>query len=634
MAQSTFDSTKESFHDLLTEAGGGKLQLPDFQRGWVWDDYGIRSLLASISQGFPIGALMMLKTGGEVQFQAHPIEGVPAETVRHDPERLVLDGQQRLTSMFQACCRNQAVETLNDKRRKVRRWYYIDMQEALDPATDREEAIRSLPLERKITRDFGRTTVLDCSTPEKEYENFLFPARLIFSPDEWENGYMEYWDYDKQYIKFFKAFNNQVLDVFKTYHVPVIALHKETSKEAVCLVFEKVNTGGKKLDAFELLTAMYAADGYKLRDDWLGNEHKKIEGRVERLGRYNVLSNLASTDFLQAITLLHTHDLHEEAKKKGITNPKEIPAVSCHRRALLNLPLEAYQKYADKVEHAFKRAAKFLTLQKVFWYKDVPYPTQAVPLAAILVRLGDKWHHQGVRERLAQWYWCGVFGELYGSTTETRFARDFQQVPAWLEGGDLPATITEAYFTPERLHTLRSRNAAAYKGVNALLKLKGGHDLMSGQPIEYGSFWEENIDIHHLFPKDWCKKNGLDSKFYDSIVNKTPLSARTNRIIGGRAPSTYLPRLEKEAGMSPEKLDELLRSHAIDPDSMRRDDFQTFFQTRTEALLKMIEAVVGKPIHRTDTDIEEGEEPDDQGEMAEEVQDTMEYQDPEEEMLA
>ena len=70
--------------------------------------------------------------------------------------------------------------------------------------------------------------------------------------------------------KLFKPFKDEVLQNFKAYQLPVIALSPDTSHEAVCLVFEKVNTGGKPLDAFELVTAMYAARGHRLRDDWLG----------------------------------------------------------------------------------------------------------------------------------------------------------------------------------------------------------------------------------------------------------------------------------------------------------------------------------------------------------------------------
>src|SRR5947209_19489474 len=101
-AVTTFDSTKESLLDLLRSIRAGKTQLPDFQRGWVWDDEHIRSLLASVSMSYPIGAVMMLQTGNpDVRFKPRPVEGVTL-TQAELPERLILDGQQRLTPLFQA----------------------------------------------------------------------------------------------------------------------------------------------------------------------------------------------------------------------------------------------------------------------------------------------------------------------------------------------------------------------------------------------------------------------------------------------------------------------------------------------------------------------------------------------------
>src|SRR5205085_12636299 len=92
-----FDTTKKALDELLKKAREGSLQLPDFQRGWVWDDEGIRSLLVSISRSFPVGALMTLQTGGEVRFKPRLIEGAPDENERCVPEALLLDGQQRIT---------------------------------------------------------------------------------------------------------------------------------------------------------------------------------------------------------------------------------------------------------------------------------------------------------------------------------------------------------------------------------------------------------------------------------------------------------------------------------------------------------------------------------------------------------
>ena len=104
-SMTTFDSTKESLLDLLQSIKQGKTQLPDFQRGWVWDDHHIKDLLASISLSFPIGAVMMLQTGNpDVRFKPRLVEGVNL-TEPPEPERLILDGQQRLTSLFLASIR-------------------------------------------------------------------------------------------------------------------------------------------------------------------------------------------------------------------------------------------------------------------------------------------------------------------------------------------------------------------------------------------------------------------------------------------------------------------------------------------------------------------------------------------------
>ena len=99
---STFDSTKTRLADLLRAIEGGKIQLPDFQRGWVWDDEHIRSLLVSIARAFPVGAIMLLEFGGEARFKVRPVEGIqPTKATPDKVEKLILDGQQRLTSLTQ-----------------------------------------------------------------------------------------------------------------------------------------------------------------------------------------------------------------------------------------------------------------------------------------------------------------------------------------------------------------------------------------------------------------------------------------------------------------------------------------------------------------------------------------------------
>jgi hypothetical protein len=618
MAGSTFQTNPIDLSRLLDECHRGIIQLPDFQRSWVWDEDRIKSLIASISRAFPVGALMSLDTGGPVNFKPRPVEGAPLEARQTAPQSLLLDGQQRMTSLYQVTLRGKVVETVTPKKKRVKRWFYIDIRKAIDETADREEAIIGVPEDRMERTDFGREVVLDLSTPEKEYAALMYPVSQVFDWDKWQDGFDEYWSGDahKEVREQFRLFKRQVLENFKYYRVPVIALDRSTSKEAVCVVFEKVNTGGKALDAFELVTAMYAASGHELRKDWYGDEN--VKGRHQRLADTlrpadsdaGILAGVGNTDFLQAVSLFYTRDRRRKAEQAG-KEGKELPAVSGTRQALLDLPLDAYKQYETQVERGFVQAAKFLHMLHIYRIFDLPYQSQIVPLAAILADIGDAWEHEANRARLIQWYWNGVFGELYGSAVETRIARDFMEVPVWLSGGSEPSTVSETIFRADRLKTMRMRLSAAYKGVNALLMKEGAQDFRSGQKFDHTVFFGENVDIHHIFPQDWCKKNGIKPAIYDSIINKTPLSYRTNRIIGGIAPSEYLAKLEEGNSSSPpisgEKLDTYLRSHLIDSALLREDAFAAFMDDRQKRLLGLIEQAMGKAAY-TGNVPEEGED--------------------------
>lgn len=608
MPGSTFQTNPEDLIKLLENCQRGVVQLPDFQRSWVWDEDRIKSLLASISRAFPVGALMTLNTGGEVNFKPRPIEGAPIEARLTSPESLLLDGQQRITSLYQGTLRGKVVETITPKNKKVKRWFYIDIQKALNPTIDREDAIVGVPEDRIIRTDFGRSIVTDLSTQVSEYQALMYPVTKVFDWDRWQDGFDSFWkgDANEPTREVFRQFKREVLENFKYYRVPVIALDRSTTKEAVCVVFEKVNTGGKPLDAFELVTAMYAADGHELRKDWYGSEEN--QGRHRRFvntlrpsdSDQGIISGVGNTDFLQAISLFHTRERRQEAESAG-KQGKDLPAVTANRQALLNLPLSAYKKYQKRVEDGFVKAAKFLHLLSIYRVFDLPYQSQIVPLAAILAELGDDWEHDANRAKLTQWYWNGVFGELYGSSVETRIAKDFVEVPLWLEGGPEPTTVSETIFRADRLKTMRMRLSAAYKGMNALLMKEGAQDFRSGQNFDHTVFFGENVDIHHIFPQDWCKKQGIPASVFDSIINKTPLSFRTNRIIGGAAPSEYLKKLEVGDKLTPgieqTRLDTFLKSHLIEPDFLRADDFEGFMNDRQKGLLKLIERATGKNVY-------------------------------------
>ena len=599
-AETTFDATSDTLAHLLSEVAAGRLQLPDFQRGWVWDDEHIAAVITSVARNFPIGAIMTLQTGGEVRFKPRPVEGVAFAGKPPEPERLLLDGQQRLTSMYQALNLKQAIRTRDSKRREVDVFYYVDIQKALGTPEEREQAVFSIQHARRIAEDFGRRTLLDLTTPEREYEAAMFPLNQTFSCEDWFDGFRDFWRDDRVKQDLLRPFRREFIDVFKSYAVPVIQLRRTASKEAVCRVFEKVNTGGVALTAFELLTATYAAESFNLREVWVGYSKATppVGGRAARMAKAGkVLEAVENTDFLQAVSLLHT------AAGKALTEAGQggrgIPsAISCTRQSILDLPLAGYRNHADRAEEGFKRARQFLWREKVFSGYDLPYRTQLVPLAAILVSLGAQWNDAVVRARVRNWFWCGVFGELYGSAIESRFARDLPEVVAWALGGEvLPQTVQDCNFFADRLRTLQSRQSAAYKGLHALIMQRGrALDWRTGAEVQEQTYFDESIDIHHVFPRAWCEKRGIGRGLYNSIVNKTALSAPTNRFLGGDAPSTYLNRLQERQKLGPEQIDALLHTHFIDPARLRADDLSGMMVARAAALAAEIADATGRPV--------------------------------------
>ncbi len=605
---SNFDSTKKRLADLLKNIVEGKIQLPDFQRGWVWDDQNIRSLLVSIARAFPVGAVMMLETGGDAHFKIRPVEGLDADKIKPtDAEQLILDGQQRLTSLIQVLMIDHPVKTRSSNGKALQRHYYIDIETALLGPDHYEDAIVGVEADRTLKANFGRDIKLDLRTPEQEYENFYFPCNQILNSDRWEEGLNSY---NPVQFSRYMQFRTQMLSVFRSYDVPIIQLNKENKKEAVCLVFEKVNTGGVPLSVFELVTATYAAENVNLRDQWYGNAKEEMIGIQQQLKQQRLLQQVQPTEFLQGLSLLHTWKKRQEDISTG-KQGKQITGISAKRESVLSLSLCAYQQWKIKLTAGFLNAAKFLSQESFFSTRDLPYSTQLVPLATVMALIEDDWRQPVVYDKLARWFWCGVLGELYGGAVETRMALDVQDLVEWIRGrGDEPTTIRDANFQPARLETLRSRNSAAYKGVSTLVLREGAQDFFWKSKIRdlNETEWDEcQLDIHHIFPKVWCEKQRISPKRYNSILNKTAISFKANRMIGGKAPSAYLQQLQGHSAVQLDDvaMDAILWTHLIDADPLRRDDFEAFMESRQRTLLNKIAIAMGKPIVTVDDGLDD-----------------------------
>lgn len=580
-------SNDTNLDTLLMQIEQGVIQLPDFQRDWVWDDDKICKLIESIASGFPMGAAMFLETGNPaVRFTYRPFTGAE-QSKGVEPDRLVLDGQQRLTTLFQVFS-SPGPTLVNSSKGREKRYYYLDIREALNPHSSMLEAVISMPESRLLTENIGRDIKLDLTTSEKEYENLMFPLKLVFSrngPTNWLLGLVSH---DATLVPLFQEFQSKILDGIQKYKLPVITLSKDTSKEAVCQIFENVNTGGVKLTVFELVTASFAAEEYDIRKDW-ENIYAKF------VGRSDILRGVSSTNFLTSMALLTSY--------KRYRNDPDNFAVSCKKRDVLKMPLADYKTCHDYLVNGFLKAADFLVHQGVYTYIDLPYTSQLIPLAAIFAyadMAGVNLTIQTNKDILSRWYWCGVFGELYGGANETRYVLDIIGVFSQISDGTLPDTVSRANMQPGRLLTMQTRNSAAYKGVMALILQDSPLDFMSANRMNVATYLDESTDIHHIFPQAYCTSR-YDISKWNSVVNKTPIYAGTNRSIGGRAPSEYI-RTMANKGLTQDQIRETISSHKINFDYLAEDDFEGFIIDRAIRLLDRIEIAMGKSIAGRDSD--------------------------------
>lgn len=592
------ESNDTNLNSLLSMVETGILQLPDFQRSWVWDDYKICKLIESISSGFPMGAAMFLQcNGNNLNFAHRALEGVDEAVSNRNPDFLVLDGQQRLTTLFQVFQSKKPVKTrtVTNKDKYIYRYYYIDINKALNSA-DRLEAIISLPDHRILTENIGRDIKLDLHTRELEYKEMMFPLNIVFDQIEignWMIGLSQHEGIEK--LTQFQQFQQQILQPIQQYKIPVIKLSNDTSKEAVCQIFENVNTGGIPLTVFELVTAMFASQGCKLREEW-----EKIQREFKNFKHTDILKEVNATSFLTALTLLSTY---RKSLKPILTDERPV-TTSCKRKDILRLDLQDFIDCRDYIIEGFKKAATFLLHQGIYTSRDLPYTSQLIPLAAIHAYAAEikiDLHFEKYRSILSQWYWCGVFGELYGSGNETRYVSDIVDVVKQLKGGNIiPDTVSRFSFHASRLFSMRTRNSAAYKGIMALILQDQPLDFMSCNKMDMASYLDENTDIHHIFPQSFCEKCGYPKNIYDCVVNKTPIYSGTNRSIGGRAPSEYLTTAGKR--ISEETMVKAVTSHKIDYNLLASDNFFEFILDRTAKLCDRIELATGKKVSGRDSE--------------------------------
>jgi hypothetical protein len=562
----------EKLLDLVDEARKGKIVLPQFQRNFVWSRDDITALLVSILEGHFIGSFLLLETESDnLPFAVRPLEGVNLNGIK--PDRMILDGQQRLTSLHYAF----AAPEIPLRFTKYPYRFFLNLRKVT--AQQWEEAIYS-------DRSDYVTAML---SPSYQFENLIIPLTVVENWNTWLNEY-ERWlvERDKdlyfnQYFKIDKPAWNEALDRVRAFLVPTLAIPKIPPNDPdriaeVCAIFEKMNSKGVRLSVYDLLTARLYKDGI--------DQHALWEEAVDKYDLLNEYSGGKPDDFgvyvLRTIALMRGLDV----KSKSLINLSPQDYETDWRRAVAYME-KALQRLTSIGADGFG----------VFDPKWMPYSTMTSPLAAMLYAIETANFGHNAYKLMRRWYWASVFRERYAGSVESTIYRDYQD---WLRAVSdpkfEPAAIADARanIIENRNYSLRdiSRVNAPYRAVMCLIAIRGAKDFQADDSIEF-----HTLEDHHIFPKAYLYKQktaegeSTPSDRVNSIVNRTLISAQTNRRISRSSPSNYLERLVPAGYCA-----EILRSHFIDDDglaAMQADNFEAFLDARELSLMTEVVTRLG-----------------------------------------
>ena len=552
---SYFDTNPKKLKDeLLNLIHIREMALPDFQRDFVWQPRQTKALLISLAQSFPAGSLLRM-VSNNLAFAPRAFASAPGLD-GHMPMYLVLDGQQRLTSLYQALYGTG--EHL----------YYVCLGR-LAAGGDLEDVIF---YER---RDVGEKRY---GTLKQQAASLVLPLQVIFGGQ----GFYSWLDDVAEIIEKDPALQGQFdrkalreayqahIEKIVTYEFPVVTLPADTSLEAVCTIFETLNSTGVRLSVFDLLGARYFARGKNLRQLWL--------------------EALEATKHLQAFEIDPYYVLQViSARCKNSINRSDVLRLDA------SAVVEAWRDAVWGMDQALDFLVTECGVLSAGW---LSYNTILVPLAyAFMVNRGLRGAAVGAfREKVRCWYWCSVFGQTYESNPTSQTMVDINQLAEWFAGGPAPEAVADFRFDRASLFTTTMRQRAVYRGIMCLMLRRPPRDFHSATKLTAGLIEEQRVDDHHVFPKGYLAPLGIPEREIDSILNKALIDRQTNQSIGSRAPSVYLQEIEKRLGAH--ELDQVLISHCLPVgprSSLRRDDFEAFRQERADAFCQLINEMTARP---------------------------------------
>ncbi len=584
---------------LIDRLRAGRYVIPDFQREFEWEPWDIRELMRSIFLDYYIGSLLLWK-GVPESFDALACEPLDGFRGKGSPTHIVLDGQQRLTAMYYAFLAPDVAAP----KRKSRFLYFIRVDRFIEEAYD-----------QAFEYDWTQHAVNLLSNRTEQFDTHMFPLAVVgesgWALPNWVQDYEKHWlaretSADRagnaaesllarRNVEHARAFGEHLRDITQKYRITFIELDQDIQLDKVCDIFTQINSRGRRLDVFDLINALLKPKGVQLKHLWRAAKPKLDFVETQRMNRY----------VLQVMSIMrqaycspkYLYYLLPGAEKKVRDSDGLL------RKETLIRSVAGFEERWQRAVDDLRRAIDLLRHPQEFGAissRYLPYVSilPAFAAAQAAARAQPPNRQLDAQRKIRYWYWASVFTNRYSGAVESTSARDYLDLKRWFDDNTAEPPVIADFKTRFRridLSRETKRGTSVYNGVFNLLVLRGARDWMTGTVPQHG-----DLDDHHIVPKGWGKEHAPDTSI-DSILNRTPLTADTNRrVIRDRLPNEYIPELVRENGEP--TVYAILESHCISPAAFRillRDpftpaDYEAFLKERQRTLQEAIEDLLVK----------------------------------------
>ncbi|MGW0857212.1 GmrSD restriction endonuclease domain-containing protein [Streptomyces sp. NPDC002690] len=541
--------------EWLATVRTGQVQLPRFQRFEAWSYSQVQSLLESVLNDLPVGAMFVLEVEGNPPFHPRPINSTPTGGRVGE---LLLDGQQRITALWKSL-----------QGGYPERDFFVSFNER----TDYEGiAVHSVKTSTRGDKKYP----LWINEPEKLLTRGYIPVQLLQPGEEANNSALQ-WIKEACEGNQEKTFQHLMMintwrSRFSAFNIPFLSLPKSTSPAQVLEVFTRINTGSTPLSIFDIITAdIEQAVGESLHD-LLEN----LNGRVPGLARYGDAQDI----------VLRTAALMQDKTPD--------------RPSILNLDWEQVVKTWPQLVAGAEKAVEFLEAEKVI-------DGSRLPIFTALPALITLWSHGAslspdrlgsTRTLLRKYMWRAFFTERYESSAHTAVIQDVRELTKAVrdEATEIkPPIFSSPLPTEEDLREAgwpkkKDRLARAI----LLVSLQGGAtDLADGGPITVLN--ANQREYHHIFPDGYLR--GVRSQTPANLaLNCALITWKTNRTIQNKEPLVYMRDRADANSLGDDETVFRLKSHAIPAEPLQQNDYPEFIRARSiEVHSAMTALTSGRP---------------------------------------